>query len=395
MLTRIFKGYNLFVKFSRKILLLFGTIIIGTAIFLIFQNKKAIAPSNIINDLSKVSPSVSQAETDIPRESVIVQNLDTPWAIAFLPDGSLLVTERSGRIYLLKTNGETKSMEFSTAQSVKEIGEGGLLGIVVHPDFPSNHYVYTHYTYSGKNNNTLNRVSRFTLNDTKMTDEKIIVDEIPGASNHNGGRIKFGPDNYLYITTGDSQDPSLAQDKKSLAGKILRVIDTGEAAPENPFGTLVYSYGHRNPQGIAWDRNGNLWQTEHGRSNPTGFDEVNLIESGKNYGWEIIQGDEARSGMETPKLNSGANGTWAPSGAAFVEDSFFFSGLKGQTLFEAVIRNNKVIELKKHLIGEFGRLREAIVGPDGMLYITTSNKDGRGNPKNGDDKIIRVNPQKL
>ncbi|MEK7558710.1 MAG: PQQ-dependent sugar dehydrogenase [Patescibacteria group bacterium] len=382
-------------KLSRKILLLFGIIILGTLIFLVFQNKKAIAPPNIINNLAKVSPSVSQTKTDIPKETVIAQNLDTPWAIAFLPDGSLLVTERAGRIHLLNKNGEVRSIEFSTAQSVKEIGEGGLLGIVLHPDFSSNHYVYIYYTYSGENNNTLNRVSRFTLNDTKMTDEKIIVDRIPGASNHNGGRIKFGPDKLLYITTGDSQDPSLAQDRNSLAGKILRTTDEGKPASGNPFGNLTYSYGHRNPQGIAWDKNGNLWQTEHGRSAPTGLDEINLIEYGKNYGWDIIQGNETRSGMITPVRNSGPNTTWAPAGAAFVGGSLFFAGLRGQSLYEAVIENNQVRELKEHFVGQYGRLREVILGHDGVLYITTSNRDGRGIPKSEDDRIIRVNPAKL
>lgn len=151
--------------------------------------------------------------------------------------------------------------------------------------------------------------------------------------------------------------------------------------------------GHRNPQGIAWDSKGQLWETEHGRSNPTGYDEINLIQGGKNYGWEIIQGNETGNGMETPKRNSGATTTWAPSGAAFIGNSLFFAGLKGETLYEAVIRNNQVVELREHLAGQYGRLREVVVGPDGMLYITTSNRDGRGNPGNSDDKIIKVNPK--
>lgn len=269
------------------------------------------------------------------------------------------------------------------------------MGIALHPDFQSNNYIYLYYTYEAQGNNTLNRVVRMTYSDRALKDEKIIVDRIPGASNHNGGRIKFGPDNFLYITTGDAQEPSLAQDRNSLAGKILRVTDDGKPASGNPFSNLMYSYGHRNTQGIAWDDNGSLWQTEHGRSAPTGLDEVNLIEPGKNYGWPEIQGDEERSGMVTPIRNSGPSTTWAPGGNAIIEKSLFFSGLRGETLYEAMIQDSQISEFREHFKGEYGRLREVIAGPDGMLYITTSNLDGRGSPATGDDKILRINPSKL
>ncbi|OGK39728.1 hypothetical protein A3A74_04510 [Candidatus Roizmanbacteria bacterium RIFCSPLOWO2_01_FULL_35_13] len=240
---------------------------------------------------------------------------------------------------------------------------------------------------------------RYTELDGKLSEEKIIVDQIPGNSNHNGGRIKFGPDKNLYITTGDAQEPSLAQNKNSLAGKILRVTDNGQPVTDNPFGNRTYTYGHRNPQGIDWDDSGRLWATEHGRSGiQSGLDELNLIEPGKNYGWPEIQGDESRSDMETPVINSGTNITWAPSGAAFIGDSLFFGGLRGQTLYEAFYKTNvqfKKADIKEHFKGDFGRIREVIKGPDGMLYITTSNRDGRGFPKENDDKIIRINPAKL
>jgi len=237
-----------------------------------------------------------------------------------------------------------------------------------------------------------------TYKNGQLSDERIIVDNIPGASNHNGGRIKFGPDSYLYITTGDAQEPSLAQTKSSLAGKILRVTDEGKPTPGNTFDTMVYSWGHRNPQGIAWDKDGNLWETEHGPSGGslgTGNDEVNFIELGKNYGWPEIQGNQTKEGMVTPVRNSTPQLSWAPSGAAFIGNSLFFSGLKGQTLYEAVIENNQITNFKEHFKGKYGRIREVIAGPDGMLYITTSNLDGRGRPNQGDDKIIRINPQKL
>ena len=309
--------------------------------------------------------------------SVVAENLEIPWALAFLPDNRILVTERPGRVRLVEKSGELKLA--ATISSVKHIGEGGLLGIALHPDFANNKFVYLYYTYSGSGNNTLNRVVRYKLENDQLINEEIIVNEIPGASNHNGGRIKFGPDNMLYITTGDAQNPSQAQDKNSLAGKILRVTAEGK--------TEVYSYGHRNPQGLAWDNQSRLWATEHG---PSTKDEVNLIEIGKNYGWPEIEGDEKRSGLENPVLNSGSD-TWAPAGAAFYQDSVYFGGLRGSTLFEKTADN----QLKEHFKNEFGRIREVILGPDNYLYITTSNRDGRGLVKPGDDKIIKVDPRKL
>lgn len=341
-------------------------------------------------------PTTGVSTNDNSAVSAVVSNLDTPWAITFLPDKSMLVTERSGKIRRIDLSEKRDPVVVITISSVKEIGEGGLLGITLHPDFAENNFVYVYYTYNGDGNNTFNRVVRMVYKDKKLNDEKIIVDKIPGSSNHNGGRIKFGPDKMLYIATGDAENPSQAQDKNTFGGKILRVTDEGKPAPKNPFHNLIFSYGHRNVQGLAWDGNGTLWETEHGRSGiQSGLDELNLIESGKNYGWPVIQGDETKEGMETSRKNSGSSITWAPSGAAFVGNSLFFAGLRGQTLYEAVIENGQVKEIKEHLKGQFGRLREVVFGPDNMLYITTSNKDGRGVAKSDDDKILRVDPTAL
>lgn len=332
--------------------------------------------------------------SDAAQTTVIATGLDTPWAIAFLPQGSMLMTERPGRVRRIDADGTLDPNPVATLAQVKEIGEGGLLGLTVHPDFSTNNFVYLYYTYNSSGNDTSNRVVRMTYTDNQLTDETVIIDRIPGAANHNGGRIQFGPDKMLYVTTGDAQEPSQAQDTNSLAGKILRMTDTGHAAPQNPFGNFVYSYGHRNPQGLAWDFAGRLWSTEHGRSGiQSGLDELNLIEPGKNYGWPEIQGDEQRQAMETPKLHSGSS-TWAPAGVAAIGQSLFFGGLRGQTLYEAVIAGDQ-INLKEHFRGPYGRIREVIAGPDGMLYITTSNRDGRGSPGNEDDRVIRVNTKKL
>lgn len=306
----------------------------------------------------------------------------------------MLVTERAGSVRYIDEKGKLSPDPVAILSSVKEEGEGGLMGIALHPMFSLNNYVYLYYTYSTSGNNTLNRVVRMTFKDKKLSDEKIIIDAIPGALFHNGGRIKFGPDKDLYVATGDAQEPSLAQDTNSLAGKILRSTDDGKPALGNPFNNLVYSYGHRNVQGLAWDSNGQLWATEHGRSGiQSGLDEVNKVEPGKNYGWPVIQGDEKRDGMETAVLNSGAT-TWAPAGAVFMGDSLFFAGLRGKTLYEATIRGQD-IQLKEYFSDEFGRLRDVVIGPDGMLYITTSNLDGRGSPTEQDDRVIRINTAKL
>lgn len=356
-----------------------------------------IRAKDISRTQTPISPSLSTPITsgkkDSVKNAIVAQNLSTPWAIAFLPDGSILATERPGRVRFIGVDGKLVSNPIATLSQAKEIGEGGLLGITLHPDFIQNHFVYLYYTYKSSGDKAFNRVVRMIYENKVLIDEKIIVDSIPGASNHNGGRIKFGPDGLLYVATGDAQNSSQAQNTTTLGGKILRVTDEGTPAPGNPFGNPVFSYGHRNVQGLAWDGNGNLWATEHGRSGVlSGLDELNFIESGKNYGWPDIQGDEKRDGMETPRKNSGPSATWAPSGAAFIGNSLFFAGLRGQTLYEAVIENDQVTTVKEHFKGEIGRIREVIAGPDGMLYITTSNRDGRGNPKDTDDVILRINP---
>lgn len=322
---------------------------------------------------------------EAPRLEILAENLEVPWALVFLPDQSILFTERPGRVRFIDNNGNLNPTPIAVIDDVLPTGEGGLMGIAIHPKFSQNHFAYLYYTYANSNGQTLNRVVRFKFENNALSDKTIIVDEIPGALFHNGGRIKFGPDGSLYITTGDSQNPSLAQDKNSLAGKILRIDSEGK-------NLTVISYGHRNPQGIAWDDKGNLWEVEHGQS---ATDELNLIEMNRNYGWPIIRGEQAQTGMINPKLQSG-NDTWAPAGLAYVKElnALFFAGLRSQTLYEVRLSQTPLV-LKEHFKGEFGRIRDVVLGPDNLLYITTSNRDGRGNPGATDDKIIRVNPDKL
>lgn len=329
------------------------------------------------------SPVQPLPKNGINNIEVIAQDLNIPWEVAFLPDGEILVTERPGFLRLIKSGQKIP------VEKVEHIGEGGLLGLAIHPQFSENHWIYLYLTT--KDSQGLdNIVVRYQLEDNKLLNPQIILQGIKGNSNHDGGRIAFGPDGYLYITTGDAQNPDLSQDTKSLNGKILRIKDDGTVPSDNPFGNEVYSFGHRNPQGLTWDDKGNLWATEHGRSGiQSGLDELNLIEMGKNYGWPIIQGEQEKEGMVTPIIQSGETVTWAPAGAVYYQGSVFFAGLRGKALFEYDIAKKS---LKKHLEGQFGRIRAVAVGPNGYFYITTSNTDGRGNPESSDDRLIKIDP---
>jgi glucose/arabinose dehydrogenase len=235
-----------------------------------------------------------------------------------------------------------------------------------------------------------NKIDRYKFENGELVLDRNIINNIPRARFHNGGRIKFGPDNLLYVTTGGAQNDTLSQQKDSLAGKILRITDEGDLPENNPFENEIFSYGHRNSQGITWDDKGRLWSTEHG---PSANDELNLIEAGKNYGWPDIVGNEEREGMETAKLQSSDDYTWAPTGAVFWNGSIFFTGLRGSALYEARIANGEVDNFLIHFEEDFGRMRAVRKGPEGMFYLLTNNTDGRGAPKENDDKIIKIDPQ--
>jgi glucose/arabinose dehydrogenase len=328
----------------------------------------------------------------VPRVEVIGENLTIPWEVVFLPDGEILVTERPGRVLLLKAGIGL------AVPDVQSTGEGGLLGAVLHPDFEANNYLYLYQT-TEDGLGLKNRIVRYILRNNTITLDRVIADNLPGARFHDGGRIAFGPDGYLYVTVGDALRPSEAQDENTLEGTLLRMTDAGEPAPGNPFGSLVYSYGHRNAQGLAWDEAGNLWSSEHGRSvGGSGFDEINLITPGSNYGWPDSQGDTVAAGTVAPARHSTADVTWAPGGLAYFAGSLYMPGLRGETLYEAVLDGTEIVAWHEHLVGEYNRLRTVVVGPDNLLYLTTSNRDGRlqgEEPIDTDDRIIRINPAKL
>lgn len=383
-------------------ILLVGIVIIVGAGYLI-QIKQKILPETpeVVENTENTSSaeplpqplSPPTVRSNAPATEVIAEDLDIPWDIAFLPDGSLLVSERPGNLFVIKQGSPRIAVD---VPDVRHVGEGGLLGITLHPNFKQNRFIYLYVTIDIKGE-FVNQVVRYRLENNMFSNKEVILADIPGAQFHDGGRIEFGPDGFLYITTGDARDEDRAQDRTSLGGKILRVHEDGGVPADNPFGNEVYSFGHRNPQGIVWDENGTLWETEHGRTTATltGMDEVNIIEKGKNYGWPIIEGDKTATGMEVPVRHSGASDTWAPASAAYLEGSLFFGGLRGEALYEAVIKDNRVVELKEHFKNVYGRIRVVRVGPDGMIYISTSNQDGRGTVQKGDDKIIRINPDLL
>lgn len=328
-----------------------------------------------------------------PPIVALAQGLSIPWALAFLPDGSIIFTEREGRVRLIDMRGQLLTGPLLTLNDVATVGEGGLLGIAVHPRFADNRAVYLYYTARRGGETIVNRVVRYRLENNQLRAPSVILDNIPAGSNHDGGRIAFGPDGMLYITTGDAGVEANAQDTTSLAGKILRLQDDGTIPADNPFtGSPIWSYGHRNPQGLAWDRAGNLWATEHG---PSAKDEINRIEAGKNYGWPRGSGENVPPDTVAPVVHSGTV-TWAPSGAAILDNTLYFAGLRSQTLYAlSLTQAGGVGELRSLFIKEFGRLRSVTVGPDGALYLLTNNRDGRGLAQTRDDQIIRVQPQAL
>jgi len=337
-----------------------------------------------------VEPPRTEPDGDVGGGMAVVLGgeLDIPWGLAFLPGGDMLITERPGRIRLYDAETGLLDGSLLVIGDVVHRGEGGLLGIAVHPQFPEQPYVYVYHTYQ-EAQTLANCVVRYTFAGDSLGNRQVLLSGIPGANIHNGGRLKFGPDGCLYVTTGDAAVPERAQDVGSLAGKILRLADDGSIPADNPFpDSPVYSLGHRNSQGLAWDDEGRLWSTEHGQS---ATDEVNQIRPGANYGWPVIRGDETAAGLESPVLHSGRD-TWAPSGLAYLEDSLFFAGLRGGSLFEVRLPSTVLV---RHLQGEFGRVREVVVGPDGSLYLLTSNRDGRGTPAADDDRLIRVDLEKL
>jgi glucose/arabinose dehydrogenase len=307
-----------------------------------------------------------------------------PWGMSWLPDGqTALVTERDSFKVFKVTLAGARTQVGSVPNAVTTDGEGGLLGVAVDPNWTSNHHVYFMHTASEGN-----RIVRMTYDGTSLSGYTVLVQGIMKNRFHNGGRLAFGPDGFLYATTGDAQTSSLAQDRNSLNGKVLRMTTTGQPAAGNPFGTLVYSYGHRNPQGLAWDSRGRLWEAEFGNSTA---DELNLIKPGLNYGWPTCEGVCSVSGMENPKM------TWpvdvaSPSGIAIVRDVVYMAALRGERLWRIPLGSGETVgSSTAFYVGQFGRLRTVIKVPGvDQMWLSTTNCDLNGGQPAGSDRIFRV-----
>jgi glucose/arabinose dehydrogenase len=328
---------------------------------------------------SAASPSAtsSAGPTRPGQVTVLATGLEVPWGIAFLPGGDALVTERdSARILRVPAGGGTPT-EVQRLSEVDGDGEGGLLGIAVSPTYARDRLVYVYYSTAEDN-----RIARMRLGESPQP----IVTGIPRSGIHNGGRLAFGPDGYLYAGTGDASARDNSQDRNSLGGKILRITPAGQPAPGNPFGTLVWTYGHRNVQGLAFDSAGRLWASEFGQNR---FDEINLIRAGKDYGWPIVEGPSDDPRFAAPLV------TWptsqaSPSGVTIAGSTLYVAALHGERLWEVPLQGDRTGPPRATLQGQYGRLRAVQLAPDGSLWILTSNRDGRGSPTDDDDRILRL-----
>jgi glucose/arabinose dehydrogenase len=345
----------------------------------------------------------SQSKTSFRIEKV-VGGLEVPWSIVWAPDGRMIFTERPGRVRVFE-NGSLRSQPLFVVPDVEPTGESGLMSVVLHPQFSSNHLLYLSYAYGGGGVRV--RVVRYRETTDGFVDRKVIIEDIPAAQFHAGCRLRFGPDGKLYITTGDATQRDLAQKLDSLAGKTLRLNDDGSVPQDNPFvgqsnaRPEIWSFGHRNSQGMDWEPGTDLmFQTEHGPSGfdgPEGGDEVNIVEKGKNYGWPLIHHKETRAGLESPLLEytpacAPASGMFY-RGSAFpaFKGNFFFGCLRGEAMIRVVLDGRRVVS-QEQLVTKYGRIRDVAEGPDGLLYFSTSNRDGRGKPTSDDDRILRLVP---
>jgi glucose/arabinose dehydrogenase len=317
----------------------------------------------------------------------VTTGLNVPWGLGFLPDGTALVTGRDdGSISAIPPGATGPATGVGTIDEVAHGGEGGLLGLAVSPGFADNGLLYVYYTAAQDN-----RIATVVLRDGKLTGQTVILDGIPKGGIHNGGRMVFGPDGLLYVGTGESGDRPIAQDLGSLGGKILRLSPDGSPAPGNPFpdSPSVYTYGHRNVQGLAFDDAGRLWASEFGQNT---WDELNLITAGGNYGWPEVEGQVARDGFIEPERVWPTDAA-SPSGIAFWRGSIWMAGLKGERLWQIPLTDSVTDptgEPVAQLTDVYGRLRTPQVAPDGSLWVSTSNTDGRGDVRDGDDRILRL-----
>ncbi len=326
-------------------------------------------------------PTPSTAATQRrPQVRTVATGLSVPWGVTFLPDGSALVGERDSTRVLAVDDGEVREVGRVTQASPR--GEAGLLGLAASPTFDDDRRVYAYVSTAEDN-----RVVRMTYDGTRLGAPDPVLTGIPNGFNHDGGRLLFDDEGLLYVSTGETGQPDLAQDPDSLGGKILRITADGDPAPGNPLDrSPVWSLGHRNVQGLAFDDRGRLWATEFGQNT---WDELNLIEPAGNYGWPLVEGSGDFEELRNPYVEWATQDA-SPSGLAFARGSLWAGALRGQRLWEVPVTARGTGNPRDWFVGDYGRLRTVTVTPEGTLWVTTSNRDGRGEPTAQDDRILEV-----
>lgn len=355
--------------------------VVGVSIIIVVLMLAILAVFVWIRTMSGMSNNINsdagQQRIDEGELRVVSSNLDTPWSIVFYGETPLVSSRNTGQIFEISSSGVARAI--GTVDGAIHRGEGGLLGLAINES-----YLYAYYTTISDN-----RISRFVLSGERgslsFSQPETIIEGLPSASNHNGGRIAFGPDGMLYATTGDAGDPDSAQDRAKLSGKILRMTLTGDVPHDNPFpSSLVYSYGHRNPQGLVWDDDSTMYSSEFGQN---AWDELNIIKAGANYGWPVVEGIEQRDGFESP-VQQWATRDASPSGMAFANGTLYLANLRGSVL--RAVPTDRLDTSREYFSGEYGRIRDVTIAPDGTLWFITNNTDGRGSPAENDDRIISV-----
>ncbi|GAA1476160.1 PQQ-dependent sugar dehydrogenase [Nocardioides aestuarii] len=345
-------------------------------------------PATVTATTSEPSPSQQSDQPDERRPPEVVgtvaSGLAVPWGLDFLPDRRAVVTERdSARVLVVDPDGGDPVVAGTVDEAAPQ-GEAGLLGVAVSPSFRRDSTIYLYVS-----TDTDNRVVRATLEDDVLGEREVVLDGIPLGGIHDGGRLAFGPDGFLYVSTGETGVGELSQDPDSLGGKILRITPDGEPAPGNPDpGSPVWSLGHRNVQGLAFDDDDRLWASELGQNT---YDELNLIEPDANYGWPEAEGRSQEESFTNPRV-VWSTGEASPSGLTYVDGTLWMAALGGVRLWRVDVDGGRASNPTDFFVGEYGRLRTVVTAPDGMLWVTTSNRDGRGAPSDSDDRILLVDP---